>query len=173
MSDNLNEFGGFDNQDNNQDDSQSRQQSSDGRGLRKQLEEALAVKTALETELKELREERVGRQRSELLEAAGVPKKAHKLYSGEATEEKVAEWVKEYADILGLDGQAGDTPDANEDPDAAAFRQFQAASNNAASNAVGSNTALDARARAEALIAEGKHAEADKVIQQMLKGFAG
>lgn len=155
-----NEFGGVDD-----DGDESTENKPTGGGLRRQLEEALAAKKAYETELAELRSERTARQRNELLEKAGVPAKAHGLYTGEATEEKVAEWVKQYSEVLGLDNDTQGEPD----PLAEAARQFQQVENQA-SGARQPNTVNTLQEKINAAIAANRpEAEINQLLDQLLR----
>lgn len=79
--------------------------TSNGGTLRSKLEAALAREKDLNAKFEALNKEVTGAKRGALLEEKGVPAKARKLYTGEATAEAVDAFIEEYGELWGLDKQ--------------------------------------------------------------------
>lgn len=124
MSDGTNEFGGYDG-----DQSGQQQSKSEGGGLRAKLEEALTRAKAAEDRATEAEKGLKARTTADLFRKFEVPDKVQKFYTGDATEEAIAQWVKDNADVFGITLPAAE---ANETPEDKArndqLRATQAAS---------------------------------------------
>ncbi len=85
-------------------------QESSGKGLRGQLEQALADKKALEAEVAELRGKARQTEVSNVLTAKGVnPKVAKFIPTDVEGEEGISKWLEENADLFGATSQDDDT----------------------------------------------------------------
>lgn len=85
-------------------------QESSGKGLRGQLEQALADKKALEAEVAELRGKARQTEVSNVLTAKGVNPKVAKFIPADAEgEEGISKWLEENADLFGATPQDDDT----------------------------------------------------------------
>lgn len=85
-------------------------QESSGKGLRGQLEQALADKKALEAEVAELRGKARQTEVSNVLTAKGVnPKVAKFIPADVGGEEGISKWLEENADLFGATPQDDDT----------------------------------------------------------------
>ncbi len=85
-------------------------QESSGKGLRGQLEQALADKKALEAEVAELRGKARQTEVSNVLTAKGVnPKVAKFIPTDVEGEEGISKWLEENADLFGATPQDDDT----------------------------------------------------------------
>ena len=85
-------------------------QESSGKGLRVQLEQALADKKALEAEVAELRGKARQTEVSNVLTAKGVnPKVAKFIPTDVEGEEGISKWLEENADLFGATSQDDDT----------------------------------------------------------------
>lgn len=159
MSDDLNEFGGY--------DGESEKPKSEGGGLRAKLEEALARAKAAEDKLAETDKALKARTAADLFRKFEVPDKVQKFYTGEATEEAVTQWVKENADVFGITlpgAEAVETPE-----DKARNDQLRATQNASRvgfdGGAISVETALsEANAKLQAGASE---ADIDAAINQM------
>lgn len=85
-------------------------QESSGKGLRGQLEQALADKKALEAEVAELRGKARQTEVSNVLTAKGVNPKVAKFIPADVEgEEGISKWLEENADLFGATPQDDDT----------------------------------------------------------------
>lgn len=85
-------------------------QESSGKGLRGQLEQALADKKALEAEVAELRGKARQTEVSNVLTAKGVNPKVAKFIPADVEgEEGISKWLEENADLFGATQQDDDT----------------------------------------------------------------
>lgn len=85
-------------------------QESSGKGLRGQLEQALADKKALEAEVAELRGKARQTEVSNVLTAKGVNPKVAKFIPADVEgEEGISKWLEENADLFGATSQDDDT----------------------------------------------------------------
>lgn len=85
-------------------------QESSGKGLRGQLEQALADKKALEAEVAELRGKARQTEVSNVLTAKGVNPKVAKFIPVDVEgEEGISKWLEENADLFGAAPQDDDT----------------------------------------------------------------
>ena len=85
-------------------------QESSGKGLRGQLEQALADKKALEAEVAELRGKARQTEVSNVLTAKGVNPKVAKFIPADVEgEEGISKWLEENADLFGATSQDNDT----------------------------------------------------------------
>lgn len=93
-----------------QDDDYEDGQESSGKGLRGQLEQALADKKALEAEVAELRGKARQTEVSNVLTAKGVNPKVAKFIPADVEgEEGISKWLEENADLFGATPKDDDT----------------------------------------------------------------
>lgn len=162
MSDDLNEFGGYDG------DQQSEQKSkSEGGGLRAKLEEALKRASEAESRLTEVQKQLNSRTAADLFGKFGVPEKVQKFYSGDVTEEAITQWVKENAELFGISlpgAEAAETPE-----DKARNDQLRATQNASRVGFDGGNISVEtALSEANAKLQAGaSEADIDAAINQM------
>lgn len=84
-----------------------------GSALRQFGKEQKARADKLERELNEFKAQLAKVQAGEIFTKLGVPEKVRKFYSGDPTEDAISAWVKENADVFGLetDSPATQTPE--------------------------------------------------------------
>lgn len=89
------------------DDASDEQTESPGKGLRAQLEAALAEKKSLESEVSKLRDKARQSEVSQVLSAKGVNSKIAKFIPADVEgEEAIAKWLDDNADVFGVSIQS-------------------------------------------------------------------
>ncbi len=96
------------------DGEQSTGQESDGKALRRFGTEQKARADALANELAEIKAQLAKRDAEGIFAKLGVPEKVRKFYSGDPTEDAIAAWVKENADVFGIEVDAAPTEQQTE-----------------------------------------------------------
>lgn len=89
-------------------------QESDGKALRRFGNEQKKRADELAQELAELKAQLAKRDAENIFTKLGVPEKVRKFYSGDPTEDAIAAWVKENADVFGIEVDAAPTEEQTE-----------------------------------------------------------
>lgn len=163
MSDDLNEFGGY--------ETDEQPKKSEGGTLRAKLEEALKRASDAEAKLAEATKQLSQRTAQDVFSKLGVPDKVRKLYTGDVSEEAITTWVQEYADVFGITPEGGDEKAVEETPeDTARNDQIRSVQNASKLGFDGGSTGAALLAEAEAKLKGGaSEADIDAIIQ---KAFA-
>lgn len=114
---------------------------SEGGGLRNQLKAALARVATLEKERNDAAARAAELEASSVFTRLGVPDKVRTLYKGDPTEEAITKWVTDYADVFGLDADAGAADDAEQKEAAEDLQKVQGASTKGVAGAAASKFA--------------------------------